>query len=480
MLRTLAVAVTAALVLTAFPDAQRPDTSKPSSSLSAVAQSRVDATKFETIETLIRQDIEQKKLPGAVVLVGRGDRILYQKAIGQRALRPTAEPMTLDTIFDLASLTKVVATTTGVMMLLEEGKVRLNDRVSAYVTGFERYGKGDITIRHLLTHMSGLRPDVDLADPWTGYDTAIALAIEEVPQAPPGDAFRLQRHQLLPARRHHPARVRNAARSVREGAHLRPLGMKDTMFTPPALLTSRIAPTEPCTEYGWPCEGPDMKMLRGTVHDPTARRMGGVAGHAGLFRTAADLSIFARMLLGGGAYRGVRILSPLAVAKMTTPATPAEERNAAVARLGHRFVVLVEPRRAAAARLVRPYGLHRHVALGRSGDRSLRRLPVEPRSPGRQGRRHAAPRPRRDRRGVGAHVTGAAGTSAPVDRARFRRRGGPAGAASARTGSHGDRRVARERVCARSKASASASSRTTRAARAMARPRSTCCTGRRT
>ena len=97
------------------------------------------------------------------MLVGRGDRILYQKAIGNRARRRRpVEPMTLDTIFDLASLTKVVATTTSVMMLIEEGKIRLNDRVATFIPGFERYGKGDITIRHLLTHMSGLRPDVDL------------------------------------------------------------------------------------------------------------------------------------------------------------------------------------------------------------------------------------------------------------------------------------------------------------------------------
>ncbi len=106
-----------------------------------------------------------------------------------------------------------------------------------------------------------------------------------------------------------------------------PLGMKDTMFLPPAAVRRRIAPTESCTPLGWPCQGPDMSMLRGIVHDPTARRMGGVAGHAGLFSTAADLAIFSRMLLDGGVYRGVRILSPLAVAKMTTQATSPGERN---------------------------------------------------------------------------------------------------------------------------------------------------------
>ena len=97
--------------------------------------------------------------------------------------------------------------------------------------------------------------------------------------------------------------------------------MKDTMFLPAASLRGRIAPTEKCTPLGWPCDGPGAAMLRGVVHDPTARRMGGVAGHAGLFSTAADLAIFCRMLLDGGDYHGTRILSPLTVAKMTTPAS---------------------------------------------------------------------------------------------------------------------------------------------------------------
>ena len=137
----------------------------------------------------MREDIAQKRLPGAVVLVGLRNRLVYQKAIGHRALVPAREPMTLDTIFDLASLTKPVATTTSVMMLIEQGKLRLTDRVADFIPGFERYGKADITIRHLLTHMSGLRPDVDLADDWVGSDTAIQLAIEEVPTAPPGTRF---------------------------------------------------------------------------------------------------------------------------------------------------------------------------------------------------------------------------------------------------------------------------------------------------
>ena len=150
----------------------------------------MDLRKLDAIEPLVTQAIDDKKLPGAVVLIGRGDRVLYQKAIGNRAVVPAVEPMTLDTVFDLASLTKVVATTTSVMMLLEEGKIRLSDRVASFIPGFERYGKEDITIRHLMTHVSGLRPDLDLGDDtWSGSDTAISCAIEEVPTDPPGARF---------------------------------------------------------------------------------------------------------------------------------------------------------------------------------------------------------------------------------------------------------------------------------------------------
>ena len=253
--------------------------------------------------------------------------ILYQKAIGNRTLGPVTEPMTVDTVFDLASLTKVVATTTSVMMLVEQARIRLNDRVSFYIPGFERYGKGDITIRHLLTHVSGLRPDVDLADPWMGYETAIALAVDEVPTSRPGERFVYSDINFFLLG---DVVQRVSGLSLDRFAHehiFDPLGMKDTMFNPPASLVSRVAPTESCTRFGWPCQGPEMTMLRGVVHDPTARRMGGVAGHAGLFSTASDLATFCRMLLGGGAFQSARILSPLAVEKMTSAASPDLDTN---------------------------------------------------------------------------------------------------------------------------------------------------------
>jgi uncharacterized protein YbbC (DUF1343 family)/CubicO group peptidase (beta-lactamase class C family) len=287
----------------------------------------VDARKLDAIEQIVKEAIAEKKLPGAVVLVGRGDRVLYQRAFGHRALVPAVEPMTPDTIFDLASLTKVVATTTSIMMLVEQGRIRLSDRVASFIPGFERYGKEQITVRHLLTHVSGLRPDVDLADMWTGYDTAITLAMEEVPTSVPGTRFVYSDINFFLlgdiVRR---VSGLSLDRFARERI-FEPLGMRDTTFLPAASLQPRIAPTESCTPYGWPCQGPEMTMLRGIVHDPTARRMGGVAGHAGLFSTAADLAIYSRALLNGGMHQGTRILSPLAVEKMTTAATPALESN---------------------------------------------------------------------------------------------------------------------------------------------------------
>ena len=271
----------------------------------------------------MQEAIRRRELPGAVVVVGHGEEIVYQKAFGNRAVEPATEVMTLNTIFDLASLTKVVATTTSIMILVEEGRIRLTDRVASYIPSFARSGKVEITVRDLLTHTSGLRPDLDLADSWTGYDTAIARATEEVPTAAPGERVVYSDINFfllgdIVSRVSGVTLDRFAQSRIFE-----PLGMHDTMFRPSSSLVSRIAPTEPCTHDGWPCGDPGATMLRGEVHDPTARRMGGVAGHAGLFSTAADLTIFCRMLLSGGTVSGSRILAPLTIARMTAPATPA-------------------------------------------------------------------------------------------------------------------------------------------------------------
>ena len=288
----------------------------------------VDVARLGRVDALVAEAIAEKRTPGAVVLVGHRGRTVYERAYGQRALEPSAEAMTLDTVFDAASLTKVVATTTAVMLLVEEGRLRLADRVSVHIPEFGRYGKESITVRHLLTHTSGLRPDLDLADPWVGSDTAIRLATEEVPVAAVDERFIYSDINFV-LLGEIVARVSGVPLDQFARARIfEPLGMRDTMFSPPASLGPRIAPTERCTPYGWPCDGPGATVLRGVVHDPTARRMGGVAGHAGLFTTAADLARFARMLLGGGELGGVRVLAPLTVARITAPATASGERHA--------------------------------------------------------------------------------------------------------------------------------------------------------
>jgi uncharacterized protein YbbC (DUF1343 family)/CubicO group peptidase (beta-lactamase class C family) len=284
-----------------------------------------DLSRLAAIGPVVEEAIKRHQAPGSVVLVGRGDAIVYEKAFGNRALEPRVESMTLDTIFDLASLTKVVATTPSVMNLVEDGRLRLTDRVASFIPGFDRYGKSRITIRQLMTHTSGLRPDLDMALEFSDYETAIERAIEEVPTSRPGERFVYSDINFF-LLGDIVKRVSGMSLDAFAAKYIfAPLGMRDTMFNPPASLVARIAPTERCTTLGWPCDQEGAAVLRGVVHDPTARRMGGVAGHAGLFSTAADLSLFCRMMLAGGRVGETRVLSPLAVLRMTTPATPPEQ-----------------------------------------------------------------------------------------------------------------------------------------------------------
>jgi uncharacterized protein YbbC (DUF1343 family)/CubicO group peptidase (beta-lactamase class C family) len=296
--------------------------SSPSKTGSSRALS-LDPARLALIEPLVKEAIAAGQLPGAVIVAGRADQVLYRRAFGRRAVQPSPETMTLDTIFDVASLTKVVATTTAVMALVEDGRLRLTDRVSTFIPGFDRYGKDKITVRHLLTHASGLRPDLDLGMPFDeGAAEAIRLACEEVPVAAPGERFIYSDIGFFLLGHIVEVVSKQSLDTYLKARAFGPLGMTDTMFLPPAFLRSRIAPTEGCEPMAWPCTTQGAPMLRGVVHDPTARRMRGVAGHAGLFSTGDDLAIFARMLLARGRWKGTRVLSPLTVAKMTRPATP--------------------------------------------------------------------------------------------------------------------------------------------------------------
>ena len=267
------------------------------------------------ISAIVKKEIRKGRIPGAVVLIGNRNKVLYRKAFGNKAIKPKKSPMAENTIFDLASLTKVIATTTAVMQLVENGKLQLEKPVAKYWPEFKANGKDQITVLELLTHYSGLRPDLDLKPELRGYDAALEMIIEEKPLSPPGAGFVYSdiNFEILGEL---VRRVSGMPLDAYCSEHIfGPLGMKDTSFSPALSQRKRIAPTQ----YR---SGNSGELLQGEVHDPACRRMGGVAGHAGLFSTADDLSIFARMLLSGGSFAGVKILDPHMVEQMTVPRSP--------------------------------------------------------------------------------------------------------------------------------------------------------------
>jgi uncharacterized protein YbbC (DUF1343 family)/CubicO group peptidase (beta-lactamase class C family) len=268
------------------------------------------------LDQAVNEAIQQDQIPGAVLLIGHDGKVIHRRAYGNRALVPKTEQMTVDTIFDCASLTKVIATTSCLMKLYEQGKFRLNDRITEYIPEFEG-GKSHITIRNLMTHFSGLRPDLTLNPPWSGYGTGIHLAEAEDAKSEPGARFVYSDINFI-VLGELVRRLSGQPLDVYARAQIfLPIGMKESMFNPPHSLEPRIAPTERLGKTGEP--------LRGVVHDETARFMGGVAGHAGLFSTADDLSRFAEMMLHSGELGGVRLFSPLTVQKFTTPQSPPDQ-----------------------------------------------------------------------------------------------------------------------------------------------------------
>lgn len=270
-----------------------------------------EPAKIAAIDAAVTNAIAQKKLPGGVVWLEHNG-VGYAKAFGNRAVEPALEAMTEDTIFDAASLTKVVATTPAIMLLLERGKLKLDQSVRTYLPEMSGAGAEAITVRHLLTHTSGLRAGLSLKPAWSGYEAGIKLACSEAPQNKPGTYFRYSDINFILlgelARRGSGMSLDQFAAKEVFG----PLGMTNTGYLPPEEWRGRIAPTTKS----------DDGFYRGVVHDPTARAMGGVAGHAGLFTTTADLARYARMLLQEGTLDGVRILKPETVRLMTSVQSP--------------------------------------------------------------------------------------------------------------------------------------------------------------
>jgi len=298
------------LIQTSFAAESRRTVDKPDEAAPVpAASSSANPVKLSAVDAVIEKAVADGNIPGAVLVVGHDGKVVYRKAYGHRALEPRREVMTLDTVFDLASLTKVIATTTAVMQLMEQGKIRLNDPVSKYIPEFAQNGKDDITIRQLLTHYSGLAPDLDLEAQWEGKQTAYQLACVMPPENPPGSSFVYSDINFIILGALVEKISGETLDAYTEKHIFTPLKMTRTRFVPPAAWRLKIAPTQ--------YDEKD-KMLRGVVHDPTARRMGGVAGHAGLFGTADDLAKFAQTLLNGGD----GVLSQEVVVKMSSPQTP--------------------------------------------------------------------------------------------------------------------------------------------------------------
>jgi uncharacterized protein YbbC (DUF1343 family)/CubicO group peptidase (beta-lactamase class C family) len=272
------------------------------------AREAAETVNFSAVDLLVQEQINDQAITGAVLLVGHGGRVVHQKAFGLRATSPRPETMTLDTVFDLASLTKVVATTPSVMRLIQYGQIRLDEPVAHYIPDFGMNGKDAVTVRQLLTHYSGLRPDIDLNPPWVGRDAALRLAHEEKLQAPQGSIFIYSDTNFI-VLGELVQRLSGMSLDQYADVHIfQPLGMKHTRYLPPPQWKNKIAETF----------APDRKqILRGVVHDPRADRMGGVAGHAGVFSTAGDLALYAQALIARKS-----ILDGDIIDKMTTPQQP--------------------------------------------------------------------------------------------------------------------------------------------------------------
>ena len=254
---------------------------------------------FASIDDVVNAAVGEGKLPGAVVVIGRRDRILFRRAYGARALEPARVAMTADTVFDLASLTKPIATATSVLILADRGLLSIDDPVAKHLPDFGKNGKSNITIRHLLTHVSGLPADTPRRDYYAGRDEAVKRACNLTLKTPPGAQFVYSDIGFILLGEVVRRVSGQDLAAFSSAAIFAPLGMRETGFLPGDALKLRAAPTEQR----------DGVFMQGVVHDPLAYLLGGIAGHAGLFSTADDLSLFAQAMLGEGEVDGKRIFS---------------------------------------------------------------------------------------------------------------------------------------------------------------------------
>ena len=266
-----------------------------------------DPQKLAAIDAIVTEGISDKKMPGCVVCIGRRGHIAWLKAYGNKQVEPAVVPMTTDTVFDMASLTKPVATATSIMLLIERGKLSLSDKVATLIPEFAVNDKHEITIRDLLIHQSGLIADNAIGDYQNGTAEAMQKIYALKLQNPVGTKFVYSdvNYILLGD-----LVKRVSGLSVHEFSHheiFEPLGMRETGYLPREELKARSAPTQKR----------DGRWIQGEVHDPRAFKLDGVAGHAGLFSTAEDMAIYATAMLGSGRIGETQILMPVTVILMT-------------------------------------------------------------------------------------------------------------------------------------------------------------------
>jgi serine-type D-Ala-D-Ala carboxypeptidase len=280
----------------------------------------MDPDRLKRVSAIVREAIARKDFPGAVVIVQRKGKVVLREAFGDSQVVPDRRPMTADMIFDLASLTKPIATATAVMILAERGELSLYEKVKDFIPEFAPIvgpdGKpgDDIRLWHLMTHTSGLPPYTDAAEVEKKFGSpvpveSLVIHIGGLPKAdPPGAKFTYSCLNYITLAAIVKKITRKTIAEFATEEIFKPLGMAHTFYNPPAELLPLVVPTQ---VY-------DGKPLKGTVHDPLARAQGGISGNAGLFSTADDLAVFAQMMLAKGEYKGRRILSPLTVERMTS------------------------------------------------------------------------------------------------------------------------------------------------------------------
>jgi len=272
----------------------------------------IASDKLKAIDEIVDGEIEKGSFPGAVVLVGRDEEILYRRAFGNQLIKPRKEAMNEQTVFDIASLTKPVATAASIMILRDRGKIELSDNVGKYIGAFACEGKEEATIKHLLTHTSGLPAYTNaskLAEKFGSPcpDKVVEKICSLKAMSEPGREFRYScLGYITLAKIVETVSGRRIDQFAAENI-FEPLKMQRTAYKPAESWKGNIAATE--VVKGQP--------LRGTVHDPLAQLMDGISGNAGVFSTADDLSIYCRMLLNGGTYKGAKILSSESVRLLT-------------------------------------------------------------------------------------------------------------------------------------------------------------------